>query len=606
MRRNRYPSLHHKRRSRNTEAVNDPMLLVCSEKELPAQERVWGTGGWLAPEDREALDWLTLARLSGWGVSITRPTSSPMAAEFSDARQWIIIACDPGELSEDFVAALASKLSIDPILLVARAGSGNQAFARLAGARQKPEPVRGHSLCWVGTGMERTWNCRNLLEAMPLDVAGESSVWATLDGAPIIAARQIGRGSIVTLGFHPSRLRDLDGAATALLRHMLIWGSTRTVAWLDLENTLVLRMDDAGGAQNVFNAQWFHPKLKSSDWDAIGTDLKDRNARLSIGYSVGWVDDGDAVRGTLKVSGREIPRIPGYVYPSLYVRYEDHAGHAPGSFHNYESEFQGIQALRQSGLGDVELHGYTHIHPDSVAWANAPDRYEAISWYRELGQAAERTMAVLPPEKHPLSLGMAAFQEYFGIRPTTLICPGDEWTNRALVRALDLGLSLVSSYYLALRHEDRFCWAQHVCAPYLDEPDAAWFDSGLPVVGYFHDRDVSLYGVAWQTKWLDTWQAAGAKRLLDFRQLAGAVGHRLDVEERNGELRVFITRQNAPAVVRDLRLAFHSPNGQLPVRLLVSIDGQERYLPVEQFEDFGRIIVPCETMGTGSEDVELM
>ena len=49
--------------------VRDPMLLVASDTELPPAERVWGTGGWLPPAAREALDWVTLARLCGWAVT---------------------------------------------------------------------------------------------------------------------------------------------------------------------------------------------------------------------------------------------------------------------------------------------------------------------------------------------------------------------------------------------------------------------------------------------------------------------------------------------------------------------------------------------------------
>ena len=66
---------------------------------------------------------------------------------------------------------------------------------------------------------------------------------------------------------------------------------------------------------------------------------------------------------------------------------------------------------------------------------------------------------------------------------------------------------------------DRFCWSQHICAPYLDEPEAAWFGAGRPVVGYFHDRELAPEGVEWMRRWLDWWQNAGAQRLMDFREL---------------------------------------------------------------------------------------
>jgi hypothetical protein len=422
-------------------------------------------------------------------------------------------------------------------------------------------------------------------------------IWATLDGAPLIVARRVGRGVIATLGLYPSQARDVDGAATTFLRHLLVCGAVAPVAWLDFEGTLVLRMDDPGGAQNVHSRHWSYPKLDEAAWAAISADLRRREARLSVCYVAGWVDDGDPERGTLEIGGRRLPRVPGAVYPSPLVTYQDHAGHAPGTLHDYAAEFRGIQALRRAGLGDVELHGYTHMHPDTKAWAKAPDRYEtapATSWYRELGKAAQATIAARPLERHPLALGIAAFQQFFAVHPTTLICPGDQWTLDIPERALDLGLQLVSSYYLAIRDGDRFCWTQHVCAPYLDKPDAAWFDAGLPVVGYFHDYELALEGVPWMSRWLDQWQAAGAKKLMDFRELAAAIGRRLHLEEHDGALRLQVESEGAPALVRPLAVALHVPGKRLPEYVSVSLNNRVLSLPVYSLSNgLGRVLLSC-------------
>ena len=244
-------------------------------------------------------------------------------------------------------------------------------------------------------------------------------------------------------------------------------------------------MDDPGGAQNVHSLRWAHRKLDRSGWREVSEDLVSRGARLSIGYVSGWVDDGDAIRGDLRVGTQPIPRRAGEIYPSALVEYRDLAGHNPGTVHDYADEFAGIQDLRRAGTGEVELHGYTHMHPDRAQWMASPDRYEDERWYREFGAEAARHYIDLPLDRHPLQLGMQQIERWFGTRPSTLIFPGDEWTDASMEVALDLGLDLISSYYLALRHADRFCWAIHVCAPYLDLPQPDWFDAGLPVVGYF-------------------------------------------------------------------------------------------------------------------------
>jgi hypothetical protein len=51
--------------------------------------------------------------------------------------------------------------------------------------------------------------------------------------------------------------------------------------------------------------------------------------------------------------------------------------------------------------------------------------------------------------------------------------------------------------------------------------DSSWFDAELPVVGYFHDRDIAIHGPDWLAKNLDAWVRRGACRFIDYRQLAG-------------------------------------------------------------------------------------
>jgi len=536
---------------------------------------------------------LTLARLAGWGVTVRWQASPGLDGELSGGSRWIVLACDPDTVDEELVGRLAARLEAEPLLVVARAGSADRPVARLAGTARRSEHVVGRSLCWLGPGPKRCWSCRTPLEAAALEPSASARIWATLDGAPVITARRAGRGAVATLGFHPSEARDREGAATALLKHLLIWGASLPVAWHELTGSLVLRMDDPGGAQNVHKRSWSYAKLGEAEWAAIGADLRRRNGRLSIGYISGWVDDGDPGRGTLEVAGERVARVPGRVYPSPPVKYRDRAGFAPGTLHDYEAEYRGIQALRAQGLVDVELHGYTHMYPDPTVWAKAPDRYDATPWYRELGRAAEPIIAGLPADEHPLAQGIALLRRYFDVLPTTVIFPGDEFTNAPIERALGLGLRLVSSYYQALRDRDRFCWTQHVCAPYLDEPDASWFDAGLPVVGYFHDHDPAVKGVSWVSQCLDRWQEAGARRFLDFRELAAVVGRSLSLEEGLDGARLTAAGEGAPALVRPLMVAMRWPGRRPPARVHVRLDGRESSLDVEALADgLGRVVLP--------------
>jgi hypothetical protein len=233
------------------------------------------------------------------------------------------------------------------------------------------------------------------------------------------------------------------------------------------------------------------------------------------------------------------------------------------------------------------------MHPELSRWAVAPDRYDASRWYRELGGQASAALAAMPADRHPLRLAVAAMRGYFGTYPTTLVPPGDDWTAAALTVALDLGLQLVASYYLALRDDDRFCWCAHVCAPYLDLPDASWFDAGLPVVGYFHDREPALEGPVWIERWLERWQAAGTRRLIDLRELAAVVGRGLCIEESRDELRLTVTGRGAPELVRPLNVIIRVPSGPLPSRVTASLDTIRLPLDVDPLdESLGCLTLP--------------
>jgi hypothetical protein len=495
------------------------VLLISSAHELPVACRVWGTGGRTSPEEREALDWLTLCRLLGWSVEVVRSGDPHFANTVKRRHRCIIVGCPPDELSPEEAALLLACIAESPVLLVTRLG--REPTPLDAGVQSSI--VLGTSLSWQGPGPEMQWKLRKPEAIETITPTREGIIWAALDDVPIIAARPIQKGCTATLAFHPSSARDLAGYFTVVLRHLLIFGPACPVQWLDLSKTLILRMDDPGGAQNVHSGSWAHRKLDRAAWRQLSQDLASRSGRLSIGYVSGWVDDGDASRGSLRVGAQAVPRRPGEIFPSPLVEYRDLTGHQPGTVHDYADEFAGIQDLCSAGTGEVELHGYTHMHPDRARWVLAPDRYEDTRWYREFGAEAARHYVDLPLEQHPLHIGMRQIERWFGTRPTTLIFPGDQWTESSMEFALDLGLELVSSYYLALRHGDRFCWAIHACAPYLDLARPEWFDAGLPVVGYFHDRDLATAGTSWMREWLDQWTASGARNLIDFRTLTNAL-----------------------------------------------------------------------------------
>ncbi|MFC1776787.1 hypothetical protein ACFL3I_05545 [Pseudomonadota bacterium] len=567
------------------------MLLVTDHKALPPEQKVWGTGGWLPPEEREALDWLTLARVSGWNVVLTTPDQKSLAAVGGEGYQWVVLACDPATIGEELVTLFRTWLTDHPIALIIRSTVARSPISKLSDAYITGDEIEGSSIRQANT-RGHFWSCRSAFRAWSLTLGSCAIPWAYVGKTPVLAKRTLGQGEVFTLGFHPSAACDDNGSITTLLRQLLVSGSRSPIAWLDFSDTMILRMDDPGTAQNVYSSSWSYPELSESQWIEIGEILRLHDARLSIGYASGWVDDGDADRGALVVDGQAVERIPGRVYDAPLVVYRDKSGNQPGTVHDFASEYRAICALSRQGLVDNELHGYTHMYPDSEAWASAVDRYDAAHWYRELGSYALPAIARLAPSQHPISRGLSAQKQYFDKLPTTLICPGDEWTNEALELALAKGLSLVSSYYLALRHGDRFCWAQHICAPYLDEPNEYWFDSGYPVVGYFHDREPSVFGTQWLSNHLEKWVMAGAKRFLSFRDFAFLLELKINIKWAGKALLVSMkggTRAHAKA----------------PVMLIIQLPQAENYFQIEaEYEGFA-CPVSIEWINTGLARVKV-
>jgi hypothetical protein len=548
--------------------VTDPVLLLCPRNAFP-RGAVWGSDDGVRPDWVDALDWLTLCRLIGWGVEVR--TAALVKSTDLIGRQVVI-----------HLAGDRQPPPFDPEqhVLVVRPAKGT--------------PLAGRFLAWTGPGRAQAWTLAAALPAHALAARPGDEVWATLDGAPTIIARRRGRRIEAFVGLDASAARRVAGAASAVLKRLLAFGAPAPVAWLDFRGSLVLRMDDPGASANVHLRPWSYAKLGEEQWGELARDLSLRGGRMTIGYTPGWVDDGDPSRGDLVVAGQIADRVPGEIHPSPLVRYVDRAGNAPGTINDHESEFRGIQAFRAAGLGDVELHGHTHMYPDAASWACASDRYVEVGWYRELGFEAAAALAARPDGQHPLALGVASLRHHFGVAPTTLICPGHAWTPATLERALALGFELVATEGVALRDRGRFCWCASVSTRYLDAPAATHFDAELPVVAYFHDREPAVFGTSWVRELIDEWRAAGARRLIDFRELAAALALQPRLERSSGAWQLRVERMRPVGLPRPLELMLRFP-GTPPDDLTAVLPGSVSRLRVQSLGGgLARTVLPAD------------
>jgi hypothetical protein len=550
--------------------IHDTALIISSQTSRLNATSLLGTGGWLPPHEREVLDWITLINWMGWKFKLLHPEEFDSGIINTCGIKWIILTDDPDELDAAFTERLFEILENHPVLIVSGSGRRGSHFSDRFGAAIAATSAVVNKLEWTGVSENKSWTCRKDISINALECRADIEPLVTANGNVLVAVNKKAAGNWVVLSFHPGAARDMDGSFTSLIMYILIYQSSLPVAWFDFENTLVLRMDDPGSSEMVHHSIYQNTKLTEADWIMIGEELQKRNARMTLGYVPGWTDDGNDKRGELFIDGKKTAGSAGKIYPSPLVKYQSLQANGENKVFDYESEFRGIQQLRNKDLVDVELHGYTHIHPDKEAWINAPDKYENKIWYREFGKNTIDYIKKRPVEEHPFELGLKAFQEIFQTNPSTLICPGDEFTNDVLLKAVEAGLMFVSSYYLAVRIDNRLCWDQYVCAPYLDNYDPSWFDAGLPVVGYFHDFDVSIHGIKWFALCLDAWQKAGANFFMDFRELSNIVSHTISISGSANQYQLNVFSENNPPFIKPVRIGIHIPGKKITLNLVLN------------------------------------
>jgi hypothetical protein len=265
----------------------------------------------------------------------------------------------------------------------------------------------------------------------------------------------------------------------------------------DLRDTLVLRLDDPGAAVKEHLRSWSHPPMSARDWQALWTAL-DGFGRVSLFCCPGYVR-GD---GSVVDSRAELP-----------------------------DEWRAMDDGVAAGLADLECHGYTHMHPDTAAWARSADRHDDMRWFRELWppHLAEE------PSTEAQQARLRAWQDATAQQGTSLVAPGEEWGLSTLAAAQGAGFRLFNSWGLCFLDRQVPTWASGIGSPYLDEADPSWFADCLPQIGYWHDRDMVVNGPAWIGEQLDAWRQCGARRAISFADLAEAYAP-LDAALVDGEV----------------------------------------------------------------------
>ena len=281
--------------------------------------------------------------------------------------------------------------------------------------------------------------------------------------------------------------------------------------------TVALRMDDPGASASVQLDGWAYEKLEPQRWAEVGDVLEAEQARLSVGYTPGWADDGDPARGELLVGGRPVERTGGGVHPSALVSYRGIATTSADCV----AELAALLDLARRGLVAIEMHGYTHVRPELERWARSPTAHTKVGWYRELGPEVGGLLADTAPDQRPLALGLELFREHLPDPPQVLLCPGNACAEAVVSDAFAGGFEAVVHRSLVVAPGAGRGPVGEVRNFPFDNPEA--LASGFPVVAAFHDRDLALNGPGWLAEKVAAWRAIGAERFVDVATLAADV-----------------------------------------------------------------------------------
>jgi hypothetical protein len=260
-------------------------------------------------------------------------------------------------------------------------------------------------------------------------------------------------------------------------------------------------MDDPGAAQNAYLESWRYAEISKTEWEEIAKILKEANAKMSVAYVTGWLDDGNNKLGKLFIDGKEINnRVPGKVYSSMLVKY----------YHNelkkwYECKKQ-FEYLKSSDQIELELHGHTHISPDIKGWLTANDRYSNANWYREFLNTQTFPFSQQPfdIQQKIIKSSLEQFENFNVNKPWVIVPPGHKISYNTAKAGFELDIPFLSDYSLTISRNRK----QYRCN-LIKTHDGALkkYDTALkenkPITMMIHDKDIAIGGVKWFKELID-------------------------------------------------------------------------------------------------------
>lgn len=358
------------------------------------------------------------------------------------------------------------------------------------------------------------------LPYIKVDLSPGADVFSTdLKGNPLAWSYKFGKGTNYYFALHGDLFLDRFNEMHRLVRTVIEANSGYGMVSVDLENTMILRLDDPGACSTDYLDN--RKILEEEDWENIGRILEDMRIPLSVVYTPGWVDDGDIKSGALFIDDEKISdRKAGAIYDSGRVKYlYTKSGRAT---HDHISEFRGLKKLVEKGLVDVQSHGWTHLDSDHKGWSKAKSRNKDTGWYHEFYRMKTGKEANRDEQLQAMKFSREKIKDLFGQVPAVFTPSGHQQSPNSDLLAYTCRYLLFSSEFMGIFKENIAIrnWRIPSLFLYFKNPSNFAAKSGYPFVGVFHDYEIKQHGVDSLRDVIKGWQSRGIKRVISLTELA--------------------------------------------------------------------------------------
>jgi hypothetical protein len=384
-----------------------------------------------------------------------------------------------------------------------------------------------------------------ILKGLVLPFAGvklerTAEVFATtVSGRPLAWSHAFGRATNYYVALHGDLYLDKFNEMHRLVRSAIDANSGYGMASVDLENSMVLRLDDPGAC----SADYLNNGgiLEEDGWNKLGKLLHDKEIPLSVMYTPGWVDDGDEKSGRLFIDNKEVTeRKAGCIYDSARVKYV--SSNSKNGSYDHASEYRGLKKLSNEVHIDIHSHGLTHLTPDYENWSNAGDKKRNTQWYHEFYDVKNGRRVHSDVQLQAMVNSGEKINSLFRENPCALTPSGHRHDADSDLLAYNAGYQIFSADYTGILKNNIVIrnWKIPSVFLYLKDPSPFFSRTGYPFVGVVHDYEIKQ-GLKKFEDIIEKWTACGIQRFISMKSLGASLCSSLDVRYLEAESRISLS-----------------------------------------------------------------